>query len=421
MAQSGLSQDSENDLRRQLGEVLEREAAANRRVEALERRLELIESRTGLIDPETLSDQQEARIRGRGAPGEVPDVAAQNVTPPAEATADSASGGEDEEDRKAPAPTAAVELVTQSEQGIFGNKLSFELGMQYTQFDKAQLNLSGFLALDAIFLGRLSLDSITSDVLVTDATIRYGFTDRLQVDVNIPYIFRHTNYQTGGAGGDASGLIEAGSSGSGLGDINFGVSYRVLRETVRWPDVVINVRGKAPNGRHAWGVELVEVDGSTGNLNIPARVAFGSGLWAASGGISVLKTIDPMVVFGSVTLFHNFSRHFDDLSEANFDQPGTVYLGDSIQFGAGVAYALNDRSSLTMSFTDRFFKHTSLKRDCDGCVKRQVVGSQANVGILNIGANFALNQRLAVITNVGIGMTNDAPDMLLSLRVPYRF
>ena len=38
--------------------------------------------------------------------------------------------------------------------------------------------------------------------------------------------------------------------------------------------------------------------------------------------MSALKTIDPMVVFGSFTYFHNFKRHFPDLDEAIDDQPG---------------------------------------------------------------------------------------------------
>ena len=134
-----------------------------------------------------------------------------------------------------------------------------------------------------------------------------------------------------------------------------------------------------------------------------------------------MKTIDPMVVFGSATYFYNFKRHFSDLDEADFDQPGSVKIGNAFQFGAGVAFALNDRSSLSMSFTQRIVERTKLYRDCEGCSRQVVVGSQANVGIMNLGANFALTDRLAIITNVGIGMTQDAPDMILSVRVPYRF
>src|SRR3546814_10376623 len=106
-------------------------------------------------------------------------------------------------------------------------------------------------------------------------------------------------FQSAGAGGSASGTAEVDVTGSGLGDISVGASYRLLRETFRRPDVVLNARVKAPTGEHPFGVELVEIPGTAGNLKVPERLSTGSGVWGASAGISVLKTLDPMVVFRS--------------------------------------------------------------------------------------------------------------------------
>ena len=427
-AQLDFDDGAEEALRTQLDQVIAREAVSQRRITELERRIEALESR--MLPYERLTEEEEAAIRGRGATNNftTQSLADGSIAIVAQATGDATAASVDtpaaeseEADRKAPAPAESVELVTEQEQGISRRRLSLELGATYTHFDNAALNLSGFLALDAIFLGRISLDQITSDVFVVDGTVRYGLTDRLTFDLNVPWMYRHSNFQSGGAGGDATGLEEVDLTETGLGDINFGVSYRLLRETLRRPDVVINARVKAPTGKHPWGVELVEVEGTLGNLEVPERLSTGSGVWAASLGISALKTIDPMVVFGSVTYFHNFKKRFDDLEEADFDQPGDVKIGDAIQLGAGVAYALNDRSSLSMSWTQRIVQRTKLTRDCDECVTETVVGSQANVGLVNLGANFALNERLALIVTVGMGVTQDAPDMTLSVRVPFRF
>ena len=427
-AQLDIEDGTEDALRTQLDQVIAREAVSQQRIEELERRIEALESR--FLPYERLTDEQGASIRGRGAvnnfttqslaDGSVA-IVAQATGDAAAASVETATQDSEEADRKAPAPAESVELVTEQEQGISNRRLSLELGLTYTHFDNAALNLSGFLALDAIFLGRISLDQIVSDVFVADATLRFGLTDRLQFDLNVPYMYRHSNFQSGGAGGDATGLEEVDVSENGLGDINFGVSYRLLRETLRRPDVVVNARVKAPTGKHPWGVELVEVEGTLGNLEVPERLSTGSGVWGASLGVSVLKTIDPMVVFGSVTYFHNFKKRFDDLEEADFDQPGSVKIGDAIQFGAGVAYALNDRSSLSMSWTQRIVQRTKLTRDCEGCGTETVVGSQANVGLVNLGANFSLNERLALIATVGMGVTQDAPDMTVSIRIPFRF
>ena len=78
---------------------------------------------------------------------------------------------------------------------------SIEPGFSYSHFTNARLNLSGFLALDAIFLGLISIDEVEADVLTADVTARYGLTDRLQVDVNVPYLYRRSSFKSGGAGG----------------------------------------------------------------------------------------------------------------------------------------------------------------------------------------------------------------------------
>jgi hypothetical protein len=49
------------------------------------------------------------------------------------------------------------------------------------------------------------------------------------------------------------------------------------------------------------------------------------------------------------------------------------------------------------------------------------VGSEANVGVLNLGATFSLTNHLTLLTNLGVGITQDAPDMVATVRVPYQF
>jgi hypothetical protein len=72
-----------------------------------------------------------------------------------------------------------------------------------------------------------------------------------------------------------------------------------------------------------------------------------------------------------------------------------------------------------MSYSQRVVQRTHLRPD--GLEVRPVVGSQANVGIVNLGATFSLGDRLALVANVGIGLTDDSPDMSVGFRIPYRF
>jgi hypothetical protein len=399
-------------LRAELKALQLEQQSTDRRIEALERRINELDGGSALSSESRLPDATAALMRGRGLGA----VDADSAAPPADPS--------DDETRKEPAKSAAVEAVTKNEQGYFGHAFSIDPGVSYSHFSNAQLNLNGFLALDAIFLGMISIDQTNADVITTDITARYGI-GRLQADVNVPYLYRRSNFRSGGAGGNASGLTETNITTRGLGDVSAGLSYRVMKETAARPDIVVNIRGKAPTGRDPFGVGLIEVPGSEGNLKVPSQLSTGSGVWGAAAGVSILKTIDPMVVFGSFTYFHNFKHHFDDLDETQDKQPGEAKLGDALQYGLGIAFALNDRSSLNTSFTERFVRHSKLRPDpaTPGADVpwQTVVGSEANVGVLNFGATFSLSSRLTLLSNIGVGITQDSPDMTFTVRLPYQF
>ena len=426
-------------LRSQVAELEAREAEAGKRVEALEARLSRLESINAKlalrgIDAESVLRDEAASMRGAFAVSEArarpsdpsfPDLADRTRYAAIDAFQDQPPGQDqppettEPPDRKAPAPTAAQEDVTEQQQGTFGRRFGVELGMSYSHFSNARINLDGFLALDAIFLGSISVDQINADIFTLEPSIDLGLSDRMFIDASLPLLSRVSNYQSGGAGGSAAGLVERTVRGTGIGDASLGLSYRLLPESTTAPDVVINTRVKFPTGRHPFGIEFVEVEGSEGNLSIPERLSFGTGVYGASVGVSLLKTLDPMIVFGSVTYFHNFARDFDDIDEIPGNQPGKVELGDAYQFGAGLAFALNDKSSISMSYTQRLVERTRLTPD--GQDARAVVGSQANVALVNLGATFSLGENLALVANVGVGLTDDSPDMAISVRIPYRF
>ncbi len=405
-----------------------REQQARDQIDVLEQRLTALEQMLG-GNGVPLSPEQEMAMRGRGMivtgvrpryAGEYVEALGQDDGSTAATSVAAAQEGGDEAVRKEPAPSESVEAVTRDNQGYFGERFGVELGVTYGHFDDARINLSGFLALDAIFLGLISIDQQTSDIITTDLTIRYAPNNRLQFDVDVPYLYRSSIYQSGGAGGDASGLAEQKVTADGVGDISGGISYRLIPESVGFPDVVLNGRVKVPTGRDPFGVELREVPGTEGNLKVPSSLSTGTGTWAASGGVSLLKTIDPMIVFGNLTYFHNFTQGFADIDEATGNQPGRISIGDAIQAGAGVAFALNEFSSLSTSFSLRFGNETRL-RHTDDEAWRTVIGSSSTVGILNLGATFAVSRKASILANIGVGVTEDAPDMTLSVRLPYRF
>lgn len=320
---------------------------------------------------------------------------------------------------KQPRPSKAVETVLQEEHTLFGRRFTLEPGFTYSRFDRAQINLSGFLALDTIFLGEISVDEVEADILTFDLTGRYGVSDRLQVDVNLPLLYRETNYLSGGAGGSAATLQESEvTMNPRLGDVNFGFNYQLLPETPSRPDIVWNLRIRAPTGSDPYGIETREVD-TDGNLVVPTELPSGSGLWGVSTGLSFLKTLDPAVLFAHLSWFHNFQDDFDDIGSAEGDQPGTVDLGDAFEYGIGLALAMNERVGLSLGYTQRFVQKTQTRPE--GGSFSDVIGSDANVAMLNLGVTFALTERLSMVTSLGAGLTTDAPDVQLGMKFPYSF
>ena len=405
------AQESEVDiLRKQIDRMSKTIEIQNKALLSLERRLRSIEEATPAAPPPgPLARPAPAPAPPPGQPGEAvppPDL------PP--------TAGVDEEPRKkeADAPRS-LEVVAGEAQGFFGERFTIEPSITYSRSDRSQIVLNGFLALDAIFLGNISVDEVESDIITADVTGRMGIGDDLQLDVNVPYIYRQSNFISGGAGGGSSSQIEKMIDSDHLGDISFGANYRIINETENIPDVVVNLRGRAPTGKHPFGIEVSEVPGSSGNLSVPDELPTGNGVWQISGGASVLKTIDPALVFASFDYFYNFERDFDDIGSSPGDQPGTVDIGDSFQIGFGVAYALNENFSLSLSYSQRWFDETRTK--LDGADFEDVIGSDANVARLNTGMTYAINDYVTLVTNVSAGLTEDAPDVEVRVGFPINF
>ncbi|CRM46561.1 MULTISPECIES: autotransporter outer membrane beta-barrel domain-containing protein [Pseudomonas] len=319
------------------------------------------------------------------------------------------------------APAQSVSNLYNEASGFFGNgKFSLETGITYARYDARQLTLNGFLALDSIFLGNINLDRIKSDSWTLDLTGRYNLDNRWQFDLNVPVVYRESTYQSGGAGNDATATSEASvTRDPTIGDVNFGVAYKFLDETPNLPDAVVSVRVKAPTGKEPFGIKLVRQP-SNDNLYLPESLPTGNGVWSVTPGISLVKTFDPAVLFGSLSYTHNFEDSFDDISsQVNQKVGGKVRLGDSFQFGVGVAFALNEKMSMSFSVSDLVQRKSKLKPD--GGDWQSVVSSDANAGYFNVGMTIAASDNLTIVPNLAIGMTDDAPDFTFSLKFPYYF
>lgn len=347
-----------------------------------------------------------------------------NPPPPAgSGTADTGAPGAIGTKQKAAEPTrtAAEEAVAQREHApLFDRKLTIDWGISDTYYDRRQLQLSGFLALDAIFLGNLNLGQTKSHQLMSDVDVRYGLTDRVSVDVDVPYMYRTSTFINGGAGGAANTLSDTSVNSHALGDVNFGIYYQFVKEQGNVPDIVGSLRVKSPTGTSPFGIKLLQSDPNNTNLVSPSKLPTGTGFWSITAGVSALKTYDPVVLFGSVSYTYNVARSFSDISSVvGQTQPAKVKLGDIVQFGGGVALAFSERDSASISYTMAI--EPSTRTQAPGGGWQRVPGSQTTASTLGFGLNHVFNKHLTMNASVAIGLTPDAPNFIVGLRFPYTF
>ncbi|WP_093533405.1 transporter [Stenotrophomonas rhizophila] len=365
----------------------------------------------------------QARLSGKTAPlaGAAPPEPLPSSTPAAPPTGDGYASTAAEAQQAKEASRRSVDDVKQQTSTLFTRRFTLENSLSYARYDRKQLTLNGFLALDAIFLGNIAIENVESDTLTYNLAARWGLTPRLALNLDVPYLARKTVFQKGGAGGSAAAIAQEETTGNGIGDISLSANYKLFSEKGRWPETVLTVGATAPTGREPYGLSwkvLERDDDDFIRFAVPEQQPTGNGVWQANVGLSAVKTADPAILFANIGYIHSFENSFDDL-DANPDtvNPGDVKLGGSYYFGAGVAFAFNERTSLSISFSDKLSARASTRFKGGQWVK--IVGSDANAATLNLGITYALNQNTTIVSLLGIGLTPDSPDFTLAFKVPY--
>lgn len=286
------------------------------------------------------------------------------------------------------------------------SRLQLEISETYAHFSGNQLFIDGFSILPVLIIGPIKIEKIRRDIFISTLAARYKLTANLQLEVRIPYqyTFSRSSQAAGTQTGTANPSEETFASSSGLGDVEGSLSYQVLKERLGWPALLVGLGFKARTGRDFFA--------TADPTNNPPT---GSGYNSAIGTVSVVKTADPAVLFSSLSYVYSIARRNVVFRPPEEDPRLINYSpGDSVRFGAGVAYALNYR--LTMSFQ---YQHAiTFPTRIDG---KKSPNSFANSASIRIGAVWRVNDKFSIDLGVSPGLTMDAPDMRVDLRFPYRF
>ncbi|HEX7760811.1 MAG TPA: hypothetical protein VF459_14995 [Caulobacteraceae bacterium] len=234
-------------------------------------------------------------------------------------------------------------------------------------------------------ISTVSDQRLRDDGLQGQLAVRLGLPWRSQLEVRVPFDWK----RTASALGDGS---EVRHSDSHLGDVELELSHQFLVENGWRPDLIGAVSWRFPTGRDPFSVPAVSI-------------ASGGGTNQVSGRLTALKTIDPLVVFSTLSYASNLS-HTESF--------GRVRPGDSLGWQIGALLAVSPETSLSFGFAQEFKGRTQV----DG---RPIAGSDGVAAVAQFGLDQVLSSRALLDISLGLGVTRDAPDYVLMVSVPIRF
>lgn len=256
--------------------------------------------------------------------------------------------------------------------------------LDYTYYRDSRLDLA--MNDSNSSLSRLRVEEDANHTLTNTFTVQYGFLDNVTLSASLPFVAKNDLLQD--------------KTTAGLGDLSF---------SARWEPFPLK-QGRLP--LVLFGSLSTKTGDSPYDVGVD-ELSTGKGYYSAGFGASTRKYIDPVVLFTSVSASYG-------LKESGLNQlRGSRILesfdpGLSGGFSFGFAYSFNYDVSLTMSYQQSF--NTGAKFYFKNDESYQSADQSSSM------LSFALGVRVSPETivngTVGIGLTEDAPDVSLGLSFP---
>lgn len=268
------------------------------------------------------------------------------------------------------------------------NTLGIEYDLQYKYY-----SLDTLKGIDDL----VAVEQRAKHTLTNSLFIEYAMKDNLTLNLNLPFVYK---YDEVNIGGDVDDIDE-----TDFGDISVGFQYQPLEISEKFPTLIILGRITFPTGRSPY------------DINVESELSTGDGFYSATAGASLSKTIDPVVAYGTLTYTYN---HKED--GLNQNRPGGLVLdevepGDQISMSVGLGYALSYNISLNFSYAYSYQFDTKYHWEEIG----KTESGSSTGSLLGIGAGITLASGQSIHLKFNIGLTDEDPDFLTSVRVPFEF
>lgn len=284
-----------------------------------------------------------------------------------------------------------------------GGQAEIENSIAYSYFSVNQIYLQGFAILDPVFLtlGEFGIEQARRHIFTYTLSGRFGIADNLQIEANVPFVLRHDRISIIGA--RAGEYPERTMDKADIGDISVGISWQPIAEGPGYPAVILNASYKSKTGESPFKIDPRE------------QLPTGTGFESVRVGFNLIKSIDPVVVFGGAAYAFNFEERGIN---RRFTAPGggigvleSVDPGDTMSFHMGLAYALTYKFSINFQYLQDY-TFTSKVND------RKAPNTTLNSAMFRFGAGWSLSPTTSLNVSVSTGLTTDAPDYVIEFRLP---
>jgi hypothetical protein len=368
------------------------------------------------------ADLEKLQMRGAGAAGAGSGQAAPAPTdaarPSVTAQADSASAaqaqppttaGQAPESASRPPPVAPLEDA-QSALTPRG-KWVLEPSLEFATASNDRVALVGFTFPPALTIGLIDVRRVNREFFLAALSARYGLTPRMEVEFKVPYVYRSESTTARPLATPSTADSVFDNDGSGLGDVELGLRYQLNVGSATRPFYVASLRLKTTTGKGPFEVDTYNpLPGATLLRELPT----GTGFYALQPAITALLPSDPAVFFGTLSYTWNIKDDVDE-RDASGNRIGEYDPGDAFNFNFGIGLALNERSSFSVGY-----EHNVVFEDK---VNGQDVplSQRFHIGRILFGYSYQLSRRANFNLTLGAGITDDAPDVTITARLPILF
>lgn len=291
-----------------------------------------------------------------------------------------------------------------------GGRLTVEPSVTYSHNSSTLVAVEGYTVIPALVVGLINVSQVQRDTFIGALTLRYAFNNRFQMSVRVPYVYTEENIRERQAFDGSPVDIINNSSGDGQGDVEG--SFQFQFNVQNPPYFTGSLRVKSHTGKHPYQIKRRKLTDQNGKELgfVFAEQPTGSGFWAVQPAISMVYPSDPAVVYWSLSYLWNIKR------EMGYENGGTIDPGDAVGVSFGIGFAINERTSFSLGYDHSNIMDTLVEHNPS---KIESQFKRFQVGSLLFGVNHTLSPNAHFNVSLGVGVTEQAPDIQLTVRTPF--